>query len=336
MKGKRISVGVAYNVHVPLSGRENEEASEEATARSAHDVLAAVKSLGFRVTPLPLRTSGIEFLKSIRRSRIDVVINLCEGFRGRPQLEANVAALYELAGVPFTGSGFRTLALCQDKFQTKAVLRANGLPVPEGCLVDSPDAVLDQNFPVIVKPNDEDASIGVYSASIVSDRESLRRRLETILRTYNQPALVEEYIDGREFNVSVLEGDNLQALPVSEIDFSGMPESHPRIVSYEAKWFEDHNLFKSTPPVCPARIDKKLADRLQRLALEAFDAVGGKGYGRVDFRMARDGRLFVLEVNPNPDVGLSAGFARALAAARLEYKAFWQIMIEKAMGEKKR
>ena len=113
-----------------------------------------------------------------------------------------------------------------------------------------------------------------------------------------------------------------------------MPEGQTHILCYEAKWLTDDILYKSTPPVCPAQIDDALKTKLQEMAVKAFQAVGCRDYARVDFRMDKKGKIYILEVNPNPDISLNAGYARALAAAGIEYKIFWQKMIEKALARK--
>ena len=300
----------------------------------AESIFAAITDDGFNATILPLRESLMSLVRRIKELKVDVVINLCEEFRGRPQLEANVAGMFEAFGIPFTGCPSKALTICQDKFKAKAILNAFGLPTAKGRLVTSADQKIDIPFPAIVKPNQEDASLGIFQDSVVGDQASLQAKVAKIIDVYKEPALVEEFIQGREFNVAVLETDRLQALPVSEIDFSAMPESAPHICSYEAKWFEDHVLYTTTPAVCPAQIDDPLRERLHQYALAAFQAMGCRDYARVDFRMGRDGRLAILEVNPNPDSSLDAGYCRALTAAGIEYAQFWSLMIENALRRK--
>jgi len=186
----------------------------------------------------------------------------------------------------------------------------------------------------IVKPNAEDASLGITPDSVVRDAAAFDAQTRRVLEKYNQPALAEEFIDGREFNVAVYEDKVPTALPVSELDFSAMPAGTPRILSYEAKWFEDHVLYNASPPVCPAPIDDDLRARLQATAVAAFKALDCRDYARVDFRMDGKGRLFVLEVNPNPDISLNAGYARAIRAAGLTYDGFWRIMLNNALNRK--
>ncbi len=334
MEKENILVGIAYNAYDPVLIQTGERESEASVAEVAEAVFSAISEEGFTAVILPLWQSLTTLLRRVRELKVDVLVNLCEGFLGRPQLEANVAAVFEAFGIPFTGNPSKALALCQDKFKTKAILNSFGLPTAFGQLVTSLDQKVEVKFPAIVKPNHEDASQGIYQDAVVSDQESLTRRIHKIISDYHQPALVEEFIQGREFNVAVLETDKLEALPVSEIDFSAMPKDAPHICSYEAKWFEDHILFMTTPPICPAPIEDSLRKRLQEYALAAFQAMGCRDYARVDFRMAQDGRLFVLEVNPNPDASLDAGYCRALRAAGIEYGQFWTMMIENALRRK--
>ncbi|MEW5901320.1 MAG: ATP-grasp domain-containing protein [Acidobacteriota bacterium] len=327
-------VGIAYNAYDPVINRPNEELSEASVAEVAEVVLTALTEMGYSAVILPLRESLMTLLRRIKELRVDVLVNLCEGFLGRPRLEANVAAVFEAFGVPFTGSPSRALSICQDKFKAKAILNSFGLPTARGRLVTSADQKMDLPFPVIVKPNQEDASSGIHQDSVVRDAEALSKKIGKIINEYRQPALVEEYIQGREFNVAVLEDDRLEALPVSEIDFSGMPDNAQHICSYEAKWFEDDILYVTTPAVCPAPIEDSLRARLQQYALAAFQAMGCRDYARVDFRMAEDGRIAILEVNPNPDASLDAGYCRALKAVGIEYGQFWSLMVENALRRK--
>jgi D-alanine-D-alanine ligase len=330
------SVGIVYNAYEPVSGRSDEKLSEESVAEVASGVDAAVKTLGYTVNVIPLQRSFFHFMRRVKDLNVDVLVNLCEGFFGRPQWEPNVAATFELMHVTFTGNNSRTLTVCQDKHMAKAVLSSYGLPTAPSQLISSADQALEVRFPVIVKPNAEDASLGIGPHSVVSDAEGLALQVQRILDMYKQPALVEEYIEGREFNVAVIQNETVEALPVSEIDFSQVPASMPHICSYEAKWLRDHILYQTTPPVCPAPIDEALKEKLQAAAAAAFQALGCRDYARVDFRMDKDGNIYILEVNPNPDISLDAGYVRALTAAGIKYADFWKVMIGNALGRRKK
>ncbi len=330
-----LNVGIVFNAYEPVSGRADEQLSEESVAEVAAGVNEALKPLGYVVNVIPLQKSFFHFLRRVKDLNVDVLINLCEGFYGRPQWEPNVAATFELMHLTFTGNHSRTLTVCQDKHMAKAVLGSHNLPTAPSQLIASAAQPLEVRFPVIVKPNAEDASLGIGPHSVVADANGLTVQVKRILDMYKQPALVEEYIEGREFNVAVMENKTVEALPVSEIDFSQVPESLPHICSYEAKWLKDHVMYQTTPPICPAPIDDALREKLQATAVAAFRALGCRDYARVDFRMDKDGAIYILEVNPNPDISLDAGYARALAAAGIKYTAFWKAMIGNAMKRKK-
>jgi len=325
------SIAIVFNAYEPRPTATGERLSEESVADMAQQAQGAVRSLGLGTTLVPLQRSLLNFLSRVKELNPDALVNLCEGYYGRPQWESNVAGIFELLGLTFTGNAAKTLALCQDKFKAKAVLKVAGLPTAPAQLMMTGEEPLELRFPLIVKPNAEDASLGVYPESVVRDEESLRRQVRRCIDNYKQPVLVEAFIDGREFNVSVMENGEAKALPVSEIDFSAMPKDMPRILGYDAKWFEDHPLYQKTPPVCPAPIDDELRGRLQGLAEAAFRTMGCRDYARVDFRMDAKGRPFILEVNPNPDISTNAGYARALKAAGIEYAAFWGVMVDNAL-----
>ncbi len=323
-----MKIGIVYNSFELIKSRSAETVSETAVAYAAKEVLSAVSSIGYDAILIPIRRSLSGFLKRLKESKIDALINLCEGFKGIPQLESCVASIFEMEGIPFTGSSSNTLSICQDKFRTKSILSAFDLPTPPSALMDNSNQKIDMPFPLIVKPNKEDASIGIYSDSVVKNEVSLKAAVQKVIDKYKESVLVESYIDGREFNVGILED---MALPVSEIDFSSMPENVPNICGYEAKWFEDNILYSATKPICPAPIDKNLSDILQKIAKKAFKALGCRDYGRIDFRMDEKGNIYILEVNPNPDISLNAGFARMLRAADIPYEKFWDEVIKTAL-----
>ncbi|MEE4311843.1 MAG: ATP-grasp domain-containing protein [candidate division KSB1 bacterium] len=334
MPDSEIHAGIAYNVHESRISGSDESLSESSVVQAAHDVSGALRNAGYNPTLVPLRKSLPGFMDRLKSHGFDIIINLCEGFRGKPQWEFTIAGLFEMEGIPFTGNKADSLLLCQDKFKTKAILSASGLSTPPYILMSNPDQSIELAFPLIVKPNNEDASLGIYSDSVVWNKDALRRQAGKIIRKYNQPALVESFVKGREFNVAVRDLGTPHTLPISEIDFSDMPGDVPHICGYEAKWFENHILYNASKPVCPARVPASLRKTLQKAAIDAFRAVGCRDYARVDFRVDDAGEAYILEVNPNPDISLNAGYARALAAASIRYEIFWHELIQHALQRK--
>jgi D-alanine-D-alanine ligase len=245
------------------------------------------------------------------------VFNLAEGVGGRAVEEPRVAALLELMGVPFTGSSSETLALCRRKDRSNAVLRSEGLPVPAWRVAEAGTDLHWSVFPAIVKPVGEDGSVGIHESSVAEDG----MELEVAIARAGGRALVQRFVGGRELNVGVV-GDRL--LPISEIRFS----SPQRVVSYAAKWAPGSQDDRATVPVCPAHLPVTASRAVSELARAAWAAVGGQGYGRVDLRMDEQGRPWILEVNPNPDLAPDAGLARMAAAAGWTYATLVERILE--------
>ncbi len=264
-------------------------------------------------------------LGELRALKPAAVFNLCESIQGDNRFESLLPLLLELEGIPYTGSEPFALSLALRKEKVKEILGARGVPVPQGSLVsaesDLPSLAL--RFPVIIKPAREDASVGITRASVVTDRAALDAGVLHILDQYRQPALVEEYIEGREIYVSLLgrvDGE-LQVFPFFEIDFSAMPADRPKIVSFEGKWVEDSVEYKGTRPVRCEGLSSDLRDKVAQTALDAFRSIGLRDYGRMDIRLSADGTPYVIDVNPNCDLSdLAGGFSRAAKAGGLSYK----------------
>mgnify|MGYP006268379655 CR=1 FL=1 len=294
----------------------------------------ALGEAGYKVVAYNVKDQFDRLLGFVQRRNFDVIFNLVEYFHNRPEKEMNVASFYELLEKPYTGAPPMTLALCQNKPMAKAVLRANDLPTPRSFTVRTMEGFPKRHnlrYPVIVKPACEDGSGGIENASIVSTLKELRARVEFVLNDFKMDALVEEYIEGRELNVAVLgNGASRRALPISEIMFDGMPDHLYKIVSFQAKWEPLHEAYHKTIPSCPADLPKAITERAQRLALEATQALNTRDYARVDMRMNKDGELFILEVNPNPNLSEGTGIARSAEAAGLPFKDLLSHIVESA------
>ncbi len=281
----------------------------------------SLRAGGFNPFVLAVEHFSRDLVNTLARIAPRFVFNLCEEINHRSELEMCVAGLLDLMGIAYTGSGPLALGLALNKFRVKKFLRSSSIPTARGYLQtpEEPARLRDMGFPVIVKPVREDGSLGIGPSSVCNDADSLRAQVLMIHEIYRQPALVEEYLDGREFNVSIMGDGRPEILAVSEIDFSGMPPGLPRIVCYQAKWDEDSAVYQGTVPVCPARISGRLENRIRDLAFRSFQTVGCRDYARIDMRTDAQGNVRVLEINPNPDIGPKAGFARAAHAAGHTY-----------------
>lgn len=263
---------------------------------------------------------------ALRRAAPDLVFNLAESFRGKSALESNIAAVLNLLDLRYTGSSPAGLLVAGDKSLTKKVLSFHGVRTPEFASVyrGAVDWAGDIAFPLIVKPPQEDASLGITASSIVHDLRELLAKIDELQSRFQQPVLLEEYVEGREFYVGVLGNAQAEALPIVELDFSALPADVPRIASWEAKWGEDGAgsgvAFAGTKSVFPEDLAPELAERIQHVAVDAFQALRLRDYGRVDLRVTASGEIFVIEVNPNCYLEKESEFARAAARTGMSYE----------------
>jgi len=272
-----------------------------------------------------------DVLDRLDEAAIDLVFNVSEGRRGESR-EAHVPAMLEMAGRPYTGSGVLALAIALDKAQTKRILASEGILTPPGQLFKFVDEPLrpDLDFPLFVKPVREGSGMGVKPSSRVETEFELRRELERVICGYQQPALVEVFLPGREFTVGLLgNGASAEALPIMEADTTTLPEDAAGVYGYRAKFvYADRVAY-----ACPARISRPEADRIEGLALATFRALECRDVGRIDIRLGASGQPYVLEVNPLP--GLAPGFSDLVLiakAAGLAYEELIASIVEHAVG----
>ena len=254
---------------------------------------------------------------------------------GDARLESAVPLVLELLGIPFTGSPPEVLSFALRKDRVKQRLEAAGISTPGGRVMTHPDDPCDLAFPLIVKPVREDGSVGITNDSVVRTPEELTRVVEAVATKLRQPCLVEEYIEGREFNVAMLGHPTPRVLPLSEIDFAGLPEGAPRIVSYDAKWTSGSVEDLGTVPVLHPQMPNALAARVRRVAADAFRAVGVRDYGRVDVRLSTAGVPYVVDVNPNCDLSPHAGMARAAAGVGIDYPSLCALLVRYALRRRR-
>jgi D-alanine-D-alanine ligase len=321
----RPRIVVIYNRDFEGAEADPENKAREDVKDVAEDVLRILNGGGFDVCGLGVTNDVSAVMAKLIEMDPDAVFNLCESIHGDNRFESLMPLLMDLADISFTGSCSFGLALALRKEKVKDVLRGRNVPVATGGLVNSVAecASLSLPFPAIVKPAREDASVGICSASVVHDQEALENRVAYVLKNYRQPALAEEYIEGREIYVSVLErtGEEPQIFPFFEIDFSDMPDDRPKIVSFEGKWVEDSIEYKGTRPVRCEGLSDGLRALVAQTALKAFRAIGLRDYGRVDIRLSANGIPYVIDVNPNCDLSdLAGGYSRAAKAAGLSYR----------------
>jgi D-alanine-D-alanine ligase len=299
-------------------------------------IRGALEKAGHEVASIAVDEDLMVTVSKLRDSKPDLVFNLAESFDGKSALESNVAGLLNLLDLRYTGSSPAGLLLAGDKSISTKMLRANGVKTPDSATLfrGAIESVDKLHFPLIVKPPQEDASLGISNKSVVKDVQELFQQLDSLHGEYASPILVEEFVDGREFYVGVLGNAQPEALPIMEMDFTGFPADRPRIASWAAKWGDDGDEkgaeYAGTKSVFPEDLDEGLTERIQAVAVDAFRALRLRDYARVDMRVSPAGEIYVLEINPNCYLEKDAEFARAARKAGIEYDALIARILELA------
>lgn len=312
-------IAIVYNQ--PLAAGHALHDSSADVLLQVEAVAASLATLGLTPVRIPFTRDLNAFLLEVHSHRPELIFNLCESVDEDPRMGGHPAAVFELLGIPYTGARPLALMLSTDKLLSKRLLAANGIDTPNCLEYDGEATFTGQGltYPVIVKPRFEDASIGIDQESVFAANGSLLANIQDFHRQYG-PLLVEEYIEGREFNIALLGYPQAQVLPVAEIDFSEFPDDLFHIVGYRAKWDESSFEYNHSPRFFPSTTagDEVFA-RMRQIAKQCFSLFGLRDYGRVDMRMDAVGRMHVLEVNANPCLSPDAGFAAAARQKGMSY-----------------
>lgn len=304
-----------------VSESEKVDLSEKDFFNQISNIKSVLETRFESVKTIPFNKNLVGIIRQIEAFSPDVILNFVESVEGNSNFESYVAGLFDLLGYNYSGNDPIALSNCLTKSRTKQILTSHNLRTPkyltvkEGVIPTSKSLGL--SFPVISKLAREDASIGISEFSVSSNYSELKKRLNYLFETFRQDVIIEEYIEGRELNVAIL---GKEILPISEIRFDGLPEEFPKIVTYEAKWSPESIYYKYTIPKVPADIPSSVKTRVEKLAIQAFEALECRDYARVDIRLSRKNIPYVIEVNPNPDISPDAGFVRSAAAAGISYE----------------
>ncbi len=334
-----LTIGFAFN--------EKPSEEEEPPSNASHDrfaewddpatIAAVAEALGLAGNVIPIEADEA-FPQRLREARPDIVFNIAEGLHG-PNREAHVPAICEFLGVPYTGSDPLTLALGLDKRRTKEVLSARGVRTPRWTVAGDGTGSLRHDgltFPLFVKPLFEGSSKGIDVGSLCRSPEEAAARVRWVEERYAQPALVEEFLPGREFTVAILgNGKAARVLPPVEISFHALPAGAPPLYGWEAKWVWDTPEAPLSIFQCPARLDAALDGEIAAAALGAFHALGCRDWSRVDLRLDGQGNPHVLEVNALPgilpDPKQNSCFPKAARAAGMDYDRMILAVLEAAL-----
>lgn len=322
------TVGLAYNLKTDYRFQDGDpkDANAEFDSHYTIDAIeAALKSGGNKVVKIG---GAKEIIKSLNKNKlsVDIIFNIAEGFSGRNR-ESEVPIILEMMGIPFVGSDGLTLGLTLDKVMTKKVLISDGLPTPK--FIDIDDVAnlngFKLNYPLIVKPRFEGSSKGLNDNSKVENAQRLKEQADWVIKTYKQPALIEEFISGTEFTVAVVGNKKPYAFPVVQVKIDGKLKlgdlfyTNSRIRSRGLRY------------VCPAQIKSSFAKELQDIAIKTYKAVECRDFGRVDFRVDKKGKPYILEINPLPSLSMSDVFGVAPKLVGKNYSAIVNEILDHAL-----
>jgi D-alanine-D-alanine ligase len=303
------------------TGKTDREQVAEALRKNGHDAFL-------------YELNGERALLELAKTDAELVFNLVEAYAGDDGKEAHVAAFLDLLGLRYTGTGPQALFVAQDKALAKKLFTFHGIRTPNfaSSYRGKVDHVDDLDFPLIVKPASEDGSVGIDAGSVVKSVRELMERIEVIQEQFDCPALIEEFIEGREIYVGVLGNGSPEALPPVELDLSKLPKGMPRIAGKEVKWEKGTEAYDVTKSVIARDLSEELQKRIRQTALATYEALGLRDYGRVDLRVTPKEEIYVIEANPNPWLAPEAELAIAAAGAGRDYTRLIGEIAERALA----
>ncbi|HMC30366.1 MAG TPA: D-alanine--D-alanine ligase [Candidatus Angelobacter sp.] len=324
----------------PEKEKKKRGANKRRKKREKHDreeIFEALEKLGHEPTYMVLDGED-KSLTALARQETDLFFNLVESYAGDDTMEMHVAAYLDLLGRPYTGAGPQGLYLAQDKGLAKKLFHFYGIRTPyfATCYQGKLDHSQDISFPLIVKPASEDGSLGIDKDSVVGSVKELMERIHYVQEEFNSPALIEEYIEGREIYVAIIGNQNPEVLPLVEMDLSRLPEGMPKVAGMEVKWEKDSEAYKVTKSAPVEEMDEETQELLSSTALNAYRILKLRDYGRIDMRLTAKGEVYVIEANPNPWLSSTSEFFMAAKKSGLSYADMIAEIVQLARSDRRR
>ncbi|MFZ4631765.1 MAG: ATP-grasp domain-containing protein [Patescibacteria group bacterium] len=330
---RNLHVGIACNMYEE-NGDDQETVVEKDLTVIGIDIEKTLRERGYKISFFDFNDVGKAF-NDLKNSDVDLVFNVCERINNSSLLEPHVASILDTLQIPYTGSNPFTLGLCIDKIRVKKLLSYHKIPTPEWDYVYSMDDDIrdDLKYPLIVKPANTDNSIGITNDSVVRNKEELNRQLEVVLKQIGRPALIEEYIDGDEYDVPIIgsEEDDLRILPLARSTFDNLPSNLWHIYPFEAKYTDGGEYNKIVVQRPPKNIGKKLEQLLGEIALDTYNILDCHDYGRIEIRVDKNNNPYVLELNPNPSLDAEGTFSASAEVIGMDYGDFLEEIIRLAI-----
>lgn len=330
-----MKVALTYNLKKKDPLKPADYFSECDSEETINSVVSALKTKGHSVDTIDVEYPAL--FSYFRKNTVDMVFNIAEGKHGRFR-ESEVPAVLDYLNIPYTGSNTFSLALALNKALTKKILKAENIPTPNFQLFTRGDEVFsaELKFPLIVKPNCEGSAKGINKANVVSNKEDLFQKVKECIDVYRQEALVEEFIEGKELTVGILENGKTRVLPILEIDFSSCKKSGEYFYSWKMKEFQGDSELGLVPEFyCPARLDEKTEAIVKEAALRTHRAVGCLDISRTDIRLDKFNIPYVLEINPLPGLDpKESNFPIMAYAAGMKYEDLIEAILMSASERK--
>jgi len=336
---KKARILVLFDTDAEPPAQQDYRKQLESSDEAEFDVARALMGLWHEVRLFGFRNDLGQLVAGLRAEKVDLVFNLTERFRNASALDYGVAAVLEMLDIPYTGASAHGLILARDKALTKMVLAYHGLRIPHFMVCPRSEPVQrpsDIRFPLIVKPLDEDASVGISQSSVVREDQSLAERVSFIHERHSTDAIVEEFIAGREVYVGVMGNDPPRALPPIEMVFGDGTDEDARIATFKVKWSVKYRESRGIQNRIAKGWPKEVMDRIAGVAVRAYQAAGLRDYGRIDFRLAHDHEVYIVEANPNPYLADGEDLAWAAEEAGFRYPQFIERIAEMALELAKR
>jgi D-alanine-D-alanine ligase len=328
MKKCRIVALTHEDLVPPDNPRETTDLAE-VEWKTEFDVVSTLRDLGHEVHVVGVRNDLGVIRDAVNEFKPHIAFNLLEEFGGVGVYDQNVVAYLELLGLRYTGCNPRGLILARDKGLARKIMAYHRIPFPAFKVfsVGRKIRVRDPRFPLIVKSVSQEASFGISQASVVENEEKLRERIAFVHESIGTDAIVEQYIEGRELYVGLLGNTRLRVLPVWELDLNGMPDELKRIATARVKWSSKYQKKYDIESGPAQGLPNGLLKQIQRMAKRVFRALNLSGYARVDMRLDSNGRVYVLEANPNPQICYGEDFAESAESAGISYESLMQSLI---------
>jgi D-alanine-D-alanine ligase len=331
-----MKITVTYNLKKKDDTKPADYFSEHDSEETINSIIGALKIKGHTVEAIDVEYPRL--VSYFRNNRVDMVFNIAEGKCGKFR-ESEVPAVLEYLNIPYTGSNTFSLALALNKALTKKILKAENIPTPNFQVFSKGNEELNPElkFPLIVKPNREGSAKGINITNVVNNKESLLKKINEVIEIYKQEALVEEFIEGKELTVGILENGKTTILPILEIDFSSCKNSGEYFYSWRMKEYQGNKELGLVPTFhCPARLDKHTEARVKEIALKTHHAVGCFDISRTDIRLSSDNVPYVLEINPLPGLDpRESNFPIMAYAAGMKYEDLIEAILMSAYNRRK-